>query len=147
MSEIKRILSMSLGAVMPPYLYYTAHKGLNILHGKDAFMAHDWAVSDLAKLTGPQIGRLYGVGPYYLREILQWLESLQLSPGMVIEELPTTSPASGLTKRELFAAMAMQGLCADKDCVNDFVQPEDLAGLAVERADALLEELKRDETP
>ena len=47
--------------------------------------------------------------------------------------------SSGLTKRELFAAMAMQGFCADRT----FADASDkvLALCALARADALLAEL------
>ncbi len=45
-----------------------------------------------------------------------------------------------LTKRELFAAMAMQGLCA---CPNDTNGPEALAVEAMQYADALLAELAK----
>ncbi len=48
----------------------------------------------------------------------------------------------GLTKRELFAAMAMQGLCADPEY--DGVS-EQYAELSVEFADALLAELAKDQ--
>lgn len=42
----------------------------------------------------------------------------------------------GLTKREYFAGLAMQGLCANG------TDPEDLAKISVEYADALLKELE-----
>lgn len=44
----------------------------------------------------------------------------------------------GLTKRELFAAMAMQGLCVVS---GRYSQPEALAADAVTRADTLIAEL------
>lgn len=46
----------------------------------------------------------------------------------------------GLTKRELFAAMAMQGILAAED-PRDIWSPKGLADLAIERADALLSAL------
>ena len=46
---------------------------------------------------------------------------------------------SGLTKREYFAAMAMQGLCAE----NTYQDSESLAKKAVGCADALLNELEQ----
>lgn len=51
------------------------------------------------------------------------------------------SIAYGLTKRELFAAMAMQGLCANAHgwCENE---PQDTVLLAIEHADALIAELE-----
>lgn len=48
---------------------------------------------------------------------------------------------AGLTKREHFAGLAMQGLiAADHECVTD---KDDIARYAVEVADALLEELAK----
>lgn len=48
--------------------------------------------------------------------------------------------AIGLTKREMMAMAAMQGLCAHS---GDYHQPEHLAMYAVMFADALLAELER----
>ena len=48
---------------------------------------------------------------------------------------------SGLTKREHFAAMAMQGLCSSENMRH----VADEARLAVEMADALLAELERNQ--
>ena len=54
-----------------------------------------------------------------------------------------TIQASGLTKREHFAAMAMQGFCAlDGPCT-----PEQAAYVAVRYADALLAELESPNDP
>lgn len=55
----------------------------------------------------------------------------------------------GLTKRELFAAMAMQGLCADKNTAVHAVTlgreiADYRAGHAVAHADALLAALEKD---
>lgn len=54
---------------------------------------------------------------------------------------------SGLTKRELFAAMAMQGLCANTELMDGnptaFTAAADIA---VYQADALLAALKRTQT-
>lgn len=44
----------------------------------------------------------------------------------------------GLTKRELFAAMAMQGVIA-----SDSLHPDDNAAFAVQQADLLLKELAK----
>lgn len=52
----------------------------------------------------------------------------------------------GLTKRELFAAMAMQGIAA---CYPQWVQPGDAARLAecsIAAADALLAELAKEQS-
>lgn len=46
---------------------------------------------------------------------------------------------SGLTKREYFAAMAMQGLCS----TGNYSNGQDMAYDAVRAADALLEELAK----
>lgn len=45
----------------------------------------------------------------------------------------------GLTKRELFAAMAMQGLCANPEGYS--LKPDHIAELSVSQADALIAEL------
>jgi hypothetical protein len=47
-----------------------------------------------------------------------------------------------LTKREYFAAMAMQGLCANSVCYEN-TNDEELAKAAVINADALLNELEK----
>lgn len=46
-----------------------------------------------------------------------------------------------LSKRELFAAMAMQGMCANPKAVD--TTPETVAGAALEAADALLSALEK----
>lgn len=52
----------------------------------------------------------------------------------------TKGEAIGLTKREYFAAMAMQGLLAKHG--DDDYQAEQIAGYAVAHADALLKALE-----
>lgn len=65
-----------------------------------------------------------------------------------MEEGPNV-PAYGLTKRELFAAMAMQGAMhalaieADEFDAGEPVDPHPIARDAVKMADALLKELAR----
>lgn len=49
-------------------------------------------------------------------------------------------PTYGLTKREYFAAMAMQGIVADP---NGYIMAADIAKGAVEIADALIEQLNK----
>lgn len=50
----------------------------------------------------------------------------------------------GLTKRELFAAMAMQGLCSNQlTFKRDGVTDEEIARWSVQQADALLDALER----
>ena len=51
-----------------------------------------------------------------------------------------TCDFTGLTKRELFAAMAMQGFCALPQ-VGDVSSDKTIAEMAVEHADALIAEL------
>jgi hypothetical protein len=51
------------------------------------------------------------------------------------------NPEFGLTKRELFAAMAMQGLLADPYSTQEFA---DMASMSVQVADALIERLNAD---
>ncbi len=52
------------------------------------------------------------------------------------------SGASGLTKREYFASMAMQGLISSDDYL-EIESAKELAKIAVSHADALLEELAK----
>ena len=62
-------------------------------------------------------------------------------PGVARHVLANSEPLTvGLTKREYFATMAMQGLCAHS---GDYHRPEDLAHDAVMYADALLAELEK----
>jgi hypothetical protein len=51
------------------------------------------------------------------------------------------SPNTGLTKREYFAAMAMQGIIANKDGLD--IKIERIVESAVDTADALIEELNK----
>jgi len=50
----------------------------------------------------------------------------------------------GLTKRELFAMAAMQGMCAHESKESGFYTEATLAQIAVARADALLAELAKE---
>jgi hypothetical protein len=50
---------------------------------------------------------------------------------------------AGLTKREYFAAIALQGLLTDNESANT---KEEFAGYAVKFADALIEELSKTKT-
>lgn len=49
-------------------------------------------------------------------------------------------PNTGLTKREYFAAMAMQGLCANS-IPGEYHRPKELACEALEFADELIKQL------
>lgn len=51
----------------------------------------------------------------------------------------------GLTKRELFAAIAMQGLCANPEtyAAESNASEDEIARWSVQQADALLAELER----
>ena len=51
------------------------------------------------------------------------------------------SPNTGLTKREYFAAMALQGIIANKDGLD--IKIERIVESAVDIADALIEELNK----
>lgn len=53
-----------------------------------------------------------------------------------------SGPCYGLTKREYFAALAMQGMMADPE-TGGRVKPEVIAGNAVAHADALVASLNR----
>lgn len=56
-------------------------------------------------------------------------------------ETGVTAPATGLTKREMMAMHALQGLLAAPDL--NTVEPDEVAGTATAYADALLAELDR----
>lgn len=51
------------------------------------------------------------------------------------------APQEGLTKREYFAAMAMQGIITNKDGLD--IKIERIAESSVDMADALIEELNK----
>ncbi len=53
----------------------------------------------------------------------------------------TTAQASGLTKREHFAALAMQGFCASQ--AGSQQSAKMIAGWSIEQADALIIQLKK----
>ena len=53
-------------------------------------------------------------------------------------------PNNGLTKREYFAAMAMQGIIANKDGLD--IKIERIVESAVDTADALINELNKTKT-
>ena len=57
------------------------------------------------------------------------------------EPILTEDIREGLTKREYFAGLAMQGLCTQPS--SEFSTPEELAKYAVKAADALIKELER----
>lgn len=54
------------------------------------------------------------------------------------------SDQEGLTKREYFAAMAMQGIMANSDDAITRFSHEDIALIAVSTADALIAELNKE---
>lgn len=62
-------------------------------------------------------------------------------PNMQASELEYHDIVSGLTKREYFAGLAMQGLCADPNMPGIV----NAAEIAVEMADALLQQLQATE--
>ena len=53
------------------------------------------------------------------------------------------NPFGGLTKREMFAMNAMQGLLSSESAESWYEQHEDCAKAAVNYADALLKELEK----
>jgi len=62
------------------------------------------------------------------------------------EQSHLVEPSIGLTKREYFAGLAMQGILAQKN-TRDFLPPEYVAQCSVQLADALLLELDKPEKP
>lgn len=56
-------------------------------------------------------------------------------------------PGNGLTKREYFAGLAMQGLCAYNGSSGSNAGPGNIAVRSLEIADALLAELNKPVTP
>ena len=65
---------------------------------------------------------------------------------MQIEDASTVQfVCSGLTKREYFAALAMQGICGD-GIPGSHHNPITTAELAVEYADALIAELNKEDS-
>ena len=68
--------------------------------------------------------------------------ALRLQRGARTDSIPPHGPADGLTKREHFAAMAMQGFISD-EAWSRKVGTAKLAALSVEAADALLAELEK----
>lgn len=64
-------------------------------------------------------------------------------PAFPIDPESVSSITSGLSKREYFAALAMQGLCANPDyLIQKGARPESLAFMAIETADAVLKQLE-----
>ena len=69
-------------------------------------------------------------------------------PSAGVQNFEETNQVGGLTKREHFAAMAMQGFCANEGLANlikRFPEKDEIcvARAAVEYADALIEELNK----
>lgn len=69
-------------------------------------------------------------------------QQMQLADGTWDQDTDFGEP--GMTKRELFAAMAMQGFCANSD-IDDGIGSEDLAVYSLKNADALLKELVKEQ--
>lgn len=66
-----------------------------------------------------------------------------INPGTIIvyeDDLQIPKPLIGLTKREYFAAMAMQGILAGR---NTYLLPEYVAAESIAQADALIEKLNK----
>lgn len=68
------------------------------------------------------------------------------SEGLKMREDGQWSDCFGISKREYFAAMAMQGALASCTNADDWVTPSSVAAKSVEYADALLAELEKTET-
>ena len=64
-------------------------------------------------------------------------------PFVETREMQGESISFGLTKREYFAAMAMQGFCSNIEIGN--MESKSIAEFAVDQADALLAELAKTE--
>lgn len=64
------------------------------------------------------------------------------SPAYPVRFMPPEGGPNGLTFRQLFAAMAMQGMLADPNASQ--ITPELMAGAAVEFADALIAALNKE---
>ena len=78
------------------------------------------------------------------------MESKSIFPNIEIEgngQYTKQSPFDGLTKRELFAGMAMQGFCSlsPDDCEALNLTPENVANMSVAHADALIKALEKAE--
>lgn len=67
--------------------------------------------------------------------------NLPAMPFEVVDEVQSSRWWSGMTKREMFAMSAMQGLCTHKD----YLWFGDAAKAAVKYADALLAELEKEQ--
>ena len=72
-------------------------------------------------------------------DLAQALKDGREQNGLSVQEIRRLSACGGLTKREHFAAMAMQGFCA----LDGASTPEQTAYVAVRYADALLAELEK----
>lgn len=71
-----------------------------------------------------------------IRSVIDQVGSAHVFP-IILGDAPGTF---GLTKHELFAAMAMQGLLGDPECTPN---REHVAAAAIEFADALLKKLAK----
>lgn len=69
-------------------------------------------------------------------------DSIFIAKGVTLDGIGYINK-QGLTKRELFAAMMLQGLCANESQWGNSTL-NGLAGLAVEQADALIAELNKE---
>ncbi|MGZ3686652.1 MAG: hypothetical protein ACXWPM_00715 [Bdellovibrionota bacterium] len=77
------------------------------------------------------------------REAFPVIEKIEQYDSKKDDYVAAWVPMGGLTKRELFAAMAMQGIVTN-DHVDGVGDPERHAKLAVHHADALLAELAKE---
>ena len=68
-------------------------------------------------------------------------DSPAFSKAAFANEYGIDAPQEGLTKREYFSAMAMQGIITNKDGLD--IKIERIAESSVDMADALIEELNK----
>lgn len=66
--------------------------------------------------------------------------------GYAESEMELHYPSRGLSKREYFAAMAMQGMLVNNSAMNPDKPYENISYCAVAAADALINELNKTET-
>lgn len=74
-------------------------------------------------------------------------DSAFAKPAFVSEQGVVDHPQEGLTKREYFAAMAMQGYCGGEFTGQSGKPHKDMAEWSVEMADSLIEALNKTKQP
>lgn len=90
------------------------------------------------------MGKLDGNDPAFAIDVKNWIlttEQLEKHPGLENDLRRIVIRSQGLTKREWFAGLAMQGLI--KDSESPFLHAEVISEKAVKQADALIAELAK----